>query len=164
MQVARQLDLITGRLKLFSVDLDDAGHRLAGDMLVPINDHVETLIDETQSGRSKLVEVRSLLALHVDVLGRRDLPLLPHGLPLDLLLNLVGVSEGSVVALPHDALLNDSSAVGSVVLGQLQERLDNLRFLIVLFFGDVDWNMGVVTLLVGLQQVLLVELVAGLVP
>jgi hypothetical protein len=94
-------------------------------MLVPVDDHVQTIVDCAQSLRLQLLILCASLTFHLNVLSCRNLPFLYNDLTLHIEPGLVSIGEGTVATLTLDAGFDKASPV-LVGLRMFEERLNNL--------------------------------------
>lgn len=103
-------------------------------MLVPVDNHVQAVVDSAETLRLELLAVVAALALHLNVFSSGDLPLFVDNLAFNILPCLVGIGKGSVVSFTLDARFDHASTIRTG-LTMLEECLDHLRFFEVLIVG-----------------------------
>ena len=123
-------------LDLSFITLNDADHRLARHLGIPINDHVKTILHRANSLPVQFLQTWKSVLLQVDILGGTDT------FPLDdycsVLLN--GNFERVCERLVATLLLNTSFHDFTLVCTVVDENLCHLTLFEVLSFGKFNWN------------------------
>lgn len=101
-------------------------------MLIPIDNHVQALVNRANPLALELLNVLTAQALHFNVLGRGDAPLLLHSLAIDKVGGLIGIGVSAVATCSNDTRLDHLLGALLTEFRSFKENLDNFRFFEVL--------------------------------